>query len=738
MQGRFLKGFWFIFVLMLLGFGCMAIKPVQAATSIKQEFKASAGVTYQDYRINTSARNQAVRVLKANLSDPYTQIKVGIPDPLNKLSKTIARALTYYAPRHRVVGTINASFFGPTGLPVYLIAENNQLINAGKLPIGKTEYANEPIAFGMKDGKGLIAHYNLDLHFVHNGKSTSITASNKARATNQLILYTAKNPSKYTDTSEKGIEVVVEKLDAPLDLTFGSTVTGMVTKIRDYGDKTKTQIPKDGFVLSATGTSKAALKNIQIGDSISLAVDIDTLWQGADFMLGSGPMLVNKGKVDLSMDPKSPNAITRAPHTAVAVDKTGRNVFFVTVDGRQPGYSTGMNLTEFAQFLVSIGAYQALNLDGGGSTAMGVRYPGDSVVKLANSPADGFERYISTTLMAVSTAPNGQPTYIKAHKSNTSVLLKGSSIKILLDYVLDQYYNPVKASTKNLSITSKLGTAKGTAFTAAKAGKGTLTVKYSQAATSLPVEIVDQLAKLTISKSNLLVRNGDTVKLSVKGYDRKGRTVLMAPNAIQWSVTGKLGTISKDGTFTVTGTKGSGQITAAYGKTKAVVAVNIGPDQEVLDTFDQLTNWTVSSIRATAFSQSSTKKEPVKEGKAALKFNYDFTVSKSNTSAAYLNAAKSLVFTSRPNAIGVYVYGDGKNNWLRATLTDGKGKSRTIDFTKDMGLSWQGWKFVKAAIPKDVALPIKLKQIYVVQPHQELKSKGTLYFDQLQVFYGLK
>ncbi|WP_042354486.1 phosphodiester glycosidase family protein [Bacillus rubiinfantis] len=550
-------------------------QPASAATVLKQQYRVSTGVTYQDYRLSSSARKQAVRVLKVNLNDRFTRIEAGIPNPLNKLSRVVARALTYYAPRHQVVGTINASFFGSTGLPVYFIAQSNQLINAGKLPVGKTEYANEPIAFGIQNGKGMISHYKLDFNFILNGRSYPITASNKKRTANQLILYTPGNPSVYTNTSEKGIEVVVGKLNSPLRLNFGSKVTGVVTQIRNYGDKKKLRIPKDGFVLSAPG-KKSTLKSIRKGDSIALSVDINNSWKGASFILGSGPLLVNNGKVSISMDPKSPNAITRAPRTAVAIDKTKRNIFFVTVDGRLPGYSTGMNLTEFAKYLVSIGAYQALNLDGGGSTTMAVRKPGSSVVKLANTPSDKRERLISTSLMAVSTAPIGQPRHLKIHKSTNSVLLKGSSIHILIDYVLDQYYNPLRASTRNIKLTSKWGSAKGTTFTARKAGKGSIKVQYQKAAATVPIEVVDKLAKLKPSRKSVAIRNGNTVKLSIKGYDRKGRAVVMSPSSVKWSVTGKIGSISKGGTFKAAKkSKGSGKIIAAYGKTKTTISVKI-------------------------------------------------------------------------------------------------------------------------------------------------------------------
>ena len=83
-------------------------------------------------------------------------------------------------------------------------------------------------------------------------------------------------------------------------------------------------------------------------------------------------MLVKDGAKSLTWEveraPKS-FAESRHPRTAVAKLKDGR-VLFVTVDGRQPGVSVGMTLAELADYLLTLGAVDAINLDGGGSTTM--------------------------------------------------------------------------------------------------------------------------------------------------------------------------------------------------------------------------------------------------------------------------------------------------------------------------------------------------------------------------------
>jgi Phosphodiester glycosidase/S-layer homology domain len=374
------------------------------AAMVKEQFKVSEGIDYKDVRLSNTITNQAVRVMEINVNNPYTKVEVGVPSSLNKLERTTTNALRNHREGHAVVGAINASFFY-SGTAMNLVSKDNRLVHAGEIFEGEDKYVNEPIAFGINaNGKGIIDHYQIDMNYIHSGKGYSITSTNKARSVNNTILYTSDFPSNYTNTNAYGTEVVVTLPSAPT-LEFGSTVKGTVKAVRHEGDTTKTAIPTNGFVLSGHGTGSDSLKNIKVGDSISLSINVDSKWKSSSFMLASGPMLVKNGKVSLTMDPNSPSARTRAPRTAVAIDRTGEKVFFVTVDGRQSGYSNGMNLTEFAEYLVSLGAYRALNLDGGGSTTMAVRYPGTDKVKVANSPSDGYERSVSTILMAVSTVP---------------------------------------------------------------------------------------------------------------------------------------------------------------------------------------------------------------------------------------------------------------------------------------------------------------------------------------------
>jgi exopolysaccharide biosynthesis protein len=101
--------------------------------------------------------------------------------------------------------------------------------------------------------------------------------------------------------------------------------------------------------------------------------------------LGSYPSLVVGGAVDIAPDTGSSFFVDENPRTAVGVDAAGR-VLLVSVDGRSET-ADGFTMVELANAMIDLGAVEALNLDGGGSTTAVV--PGCSVNGVVNHPSDG-------------------------------------------------------------------------------------------------------------------------------------------------------------------------------------------------------------------------------------------------------------------------------------------------------------------------------------------------------------
>lgn len=96
------------------------------------------------------------------------------------------------------------------------------------------------------------------------------------------------------------------------------------------------------------------------------------------------PLLVRTGRMDVESLDAFGGANQRHPRTSIGVSRDGTKVFLIVVDGRQ-GFSRGMTLYELSRLFVELGAWYALNLDGGGSSAMYVAERGGIV----NSPSGG-------------------------------------------------------------------------------------------------------------------------------------------------------------------------------------------------------------------------------------------------------------------------------------------------------------------------------------------------------------
>lgn len=94
-------------------------------------------------------------------------------------------------------------------------------------------------------------------------------------------------------------------------------------------------------------------------------------------------MLLSKGKINkiLAGTADSDGLYSR---TAVGIDQTGKKLWLVAIDDKQPLYSEGVTQEELAEILLKLGAYNALNLDGGGSTTLARATP--TGAEILNSP----------------------------------------------------------------------------------------------------------------------------------------------------------------------------------------------------------------------------------------------------------------------------------------------------------------------------------------------------------------
>lgn len=636
------------FMMLQLMFVSISEASVYGTKKSETKKTVSPEVTHIQQTYQGSSTRQFINILDVNLNHTYTDIEIGLPNPKNSLQTTSNIVKQYNAQGHRVVGAVNASYFLSNGMPANLIAIENEIINYGILGTNTESPSQKPVAFGIsKNGTAIIDYYTTTMKFTIDGKSYPIKFIDTSNVSGINVLHTAE---KETTGYYTGLELVFSKSTVNTEeLHFGQRFTAVLQK-KTTGNST---IPKDGFVISiADQAAKTALSAVAPGSKVEVSIQIDSKWQDAEFILAAGPLLVKDGKQEISMPLNTSFVTSRHPRTAVAVDSTGKRVFLVTVDGRQPGHSNGTSLTNLASQLISMGAKAAINLDGGGSTTMLARSPGLYSPILVNKPSDSSERRVSAILQVVNNAPTGTPKHISLQ--SVGELVPGDTVNMKVINAYDEYYNPMWVTPEMMSWTveGNIGEMNGNIFKATNSGTGKIIGTYKGKSFHIPV----------------------TVK------DLKG---------------------------------------APY----------------ILNSMDSLSSWKVSAVKSTATLNLSSKSEPWRQGTSALKLAYDFTTGEAGTKAAYAIASTPISILSKPEHIGVWVYGDGKTNWLRGIVIDSNGTKHTINFTEENKLNFTGWKYVTAQIPSNAVAPYKFDRLYVVQTNASLQSKGELYFDKLQAVY---
>ena len=169
----------------------------------------------------------------------------------------------------------------------------------------------------------------------------------------------------------------------------------LVGTIVAMGPSALTDVPADGAVLVARGTSAAAFSALPIGTQITLRIPLPNDWASVTDAVSAGPTLVKNGKPIFNAgEALTPVQLRgRDPRTAIGQRADG-SIVMVAVDGRRRGWSIGITNWDMAQTLVRYGCVTGFALDSGGSTT--VAFDG----KVLNRPSDSYgERPVGEALV---------------------------------------------------------------------------------------------------------------------------------------------------------------------------------------------------------------------------------------------------------------------------------------------------------------------------------------------------
>lgn len=266
-----------------------------------------------------------------------------------------------------VLAAINGDFFNKAGMPV-----NLQVLHG--------EMLREPIAYPVfgftRSGRPFIRR--LRFHgtlFGPKGDSLTIAGVNRQWQKDEVVYFN----SLFGDSvlaNYWGVNVVLKPL------RDGWKQGKRTFRVERISRRKKERIPQGGAVLVGHGRSQKWFSDhVKPGDLLSLSLKLSPLRESVWEAAGGLPQILTNGQVSIRF-PKKEFTLKRHPRTAIGLSRDSRWLYWIVVDGRQPGYSLGMTLPEVAEFLKAHGAYNAVNLDGGGSTTLIING------KLANHPCD--------------------------------------------------------------------------------------------------------------------------------------------------------------------------------------------------------------------------------------------------------------------------------------------------------------------------------------------------------------
>ena len=672
-----------------------------------EEDYINKGIIHQQYERYTDKGKVTINVLKVKL-DENNQVK-----PIyNKEGIIHKKPLSQLTGDNKAVAGLNGDFYNPNypSYPVGALFNREDLVSSPNLR--GYEYptlikrGNDYIIDTLED------MINLE---TEDGKILKISAVNKMGTFSDEIVvlngnWGEKSLGKYKD--KKLLEILV----------FG----GRVREIRENGEAF--EIPESGYVILTNGNNKEKIKSIldeRTRVEIKYNFDLDNI----DWGIGGANYIVKEGKLHNI----NKEILGRQPRSAVAINKDKSEIYFIAVDGRSSS-SVGFTQEELAEFIIEIDGYEAMNLDGGGSTTLTAQKYDE--IEVLNFPSDGRERSLVSGLGVFSEYKNSDKDveFIKINLDN-KFYFKNQDIKVdITGY--NKYLIPVEIEEKYIRITSDLNSRSSDGnIKITETGKANINVNYKGLKNEISVEIIE--GPYEIQTNTEIINIGRQEKFDLGEFyavGEKGIKVKIKPNDIKWSSNNFTGKV-EDGIFISGNSDGNGYLKGDMNEAYIKIPVSIGYREVDIYDFED-----IGSLNYEEYPENSGGEMYIyprsSEGRNSLKLNYDFTKMEDGDQAiAFVNfREEGVTLPGEPIAMNLSVFGDKKNHWLRTRIIDADGDMYKVDFAEKV--DWWGWKEVIAQIPKEVKYPIKLQNIYLAEIYDDMRDSGSIYLDDLKLLYS--
>ncbi len=459
---------------------------------------------------------------------------------------TVTNAIAYAENLgYNVIAAMNTDYFSNNNqIPLGLVIEDGEY---------KSSPEGENALCLMEDGTAVFSEApDVTMSLTGPGGKTELTHLNKYRTDTALYLYSSAYSTVSTRATTVGWAVRFKILSG--DLTVNSTLELEVEET--LSDVKAVPIGEGYLVLTAADASGyiEEFEKYAVGDAVKLEIACeDEIASSARWATGGGDIIVKDGEITDSSAWDTAIA-ARNPRSAVGIKADGTTVY-LAVDGRRSSYSNGLTLMQLAEEMIDRGCVSAMNFDGGGSTVIAMRRPGESKCTVINSPSDGYVRRCGAYALIVCRAESdGEPARLFLQEDGDMILAGASTYLNII--AADGALRPA-AIPEEYEITPTVGTYADGVYTAPEtAGTDKLTLASAFADGAGSLHVVTNPDTLTVKNAatgknvlSLPLKKGESVQLTPQVKNLL-RDVIIDENTVTFSADGVVGTFSDYGLFT--------------------------------------------------------------------------------------------------------------------------------------------------------------------------------------------
>ncbi len=464
--------------------------------------------------------------------------------------------------------------------PLTTMATSNTLAGVNGSFFDTSSTYSDILGFEMEDGLPVYAKNE------YNRTQANSSSLNQKKDGTISFGYVSNQISFET---EDGTTIYVDSVNGMQDFENPTVFTGNVIKDTSYIDQNydlyKVIIENDKVMQIIPPKTVATLNQNQIalitkhdyvvermpvgtGIKYNLQTNLGESIHDYELMLSGGGNLLNNGEI--VNDGIQVYPLLRVPRTAVGTTEDNKLIAAV-IDGR--GSSIGATRSEVAEIMLQLGATNAINLDGGGSSQM-IAINHNNVNVVQNVPSDGKERNISNGLGFVSTVTDRNLSRIELEVNYENAFVGNSVNLSLVGY--DEYNRTIYLDDTSgiYNVTGIEAEINGNKVTPLTAGIGLIEVSYGNFNASTPINVVNTAKDLVIQFQDKINTNGNAkISGAVTSFENNTMPFTMNMQNIKLLNT-NMGYI-KDDTFYSTGEEGIANIEINYAGVSKIINIEV-------------------------------------------------------------------------------------------------------------------------------------------------------------------